>query len=415
MFSFSVRSLPAIGFAVATTALLSSQMVLAEPAPPYESLISRLDEIPSTLEAEALREAAAARVQQARARPNPTIGLESADAYGGGPFAGYGRAETTLSVSQPLELWGQRGARVEAAQAEADATGLRSDQQRWLTAGRIALAYAQAEAAIRRYDLAAEALALTEDDGRAVAALVNEGREAELRGVQAQSETEASRAALDAARANRDSALAQLTAVAMLEELATSVDGTLLDRTPPSSGASDELLAVKVAAAEVDAAKHLVTVEKLRARPSVTATLGVRRYEEFATEAYTVGVSVTVPIFNRNKGSVNAALAEQRAAEARLLTQRLETQAARRAAEANLTAADSRTRAADSGVAAAEEAYELARVGFDAGRISQLELRSSRASLISSHNSAVDARLSRVLAEIDLARLEGRAPFGGTP
>ena len=61
---------------------------------------------------------------------------------------------------------------------------------------------------------------------------------------------------------------------------------------------------------------------------------------------------------------------------------------------------------------AAEEAYRLSRIGFEAGRISQLELRSSRAALIAARNAAVDARLARVRAEIDLARLQGRAPFG---
>ena len=66
-------------------------------------------------------------------------------------------------------------------------------------------------------------------------------------------------------------------------------------------------------------------------------------------------------------------------------------------------------------MATAEEAYRLSRVGFDAGRISQLELRSSRAALIAARNAAVDARQARVMAEIDLALLEGRAPFGETP
>mgnify|MGYP002653611556 CR=1 FL=1 len=71
--------------------------------------------------------------------------------------------------------------------------------------------------------------------------------------------------------------------------------------------------------------------------------------------------------------------------------------------------------AADAGVTSSEEAYRLSRVGFDAGRISQLELRSSRAALIAARNAAVDARQARVMAEIDLALLEGRAPFGETP
>jgi cobalt-zinc-cadmium efflux system outer membrane protein len=65
------------------------------------------------------------------------------------------------------------------------------------------------------------------------------------------------------------------------------------------------------------------------------------------------------------------------------------------------------------GVASAEEAYRLSRLGFEAGRISQLELRSTRVALISARDAAVEARLARVRAEIELARLQGRAPFEG--
>jgi cobalt-zinc-cadmium efflux system outer membrane protein len=79
-----------------------------------------------------------------------------------------------------------------------------------------------------------------------------------------------------------------------------------------------------------------------------------------------------------------------------------------------LRSANSRVWATDGGVTAAEEAYRLSRIGFEAGRISQLELSSSRAALIAARNAAVDARLARVRAEVDLARLQGRFPFGSS-
>jgi len=113
-------------------------------APSYESLIARLEQTPSAMEAEALSDAANARAQQARALPNPTIGLEAENVYGTGPYTGLGNADTTVSISQPLELFGQRGARINAARAEANAVGLRSEQMLWQAAGRLALVYAEA-------------------------------------------------------------------------------------------------------------------------------------------------------------------------------------------------------------------------------------------------------------------------------
>ena len=55
----------------------------------------------------------------------------------------------------------------------------------------------------------------------------------------------------------------------------------------------------------------------------------------------------------------------------------------------------------------------LSRIGFESGRISQVELRVTRTALVNARSAAVDARLARVRAEIDLARLNGRAPFEG--
>jgi len=174
-------------------------------------------------------------------------------------------------------------------------------------------------------------------------------------------------------------------------------------------------LAVRIAEAEADAAGKLVDVERKRALPDLSVTAAQTRFREGGERAYNLGVSLSIPLFDRNRGGIRAANADQRAAEARLDQQRRDSEAARLSAVAGLKAASSRTRAADESVVAAEEAYRLARVGFDAGRISQLELRSTRSALIAARGTAVDARLSRVAAEIDLARLEGRAPFVEAP
>ena len=410
------RSLRAIGCTMVAASLISTPSILAAPAPSYEVLIDQLGLSPATLEAEALYDAAEAQARQARALPNPSITLEAENAYGSGPYSGYGSADSTISISQPLELWGQRGARIRAAQAEAEAAGLRRDQTRWMTAGRLAIAYAEAEAAALRHKLAGEALSLTQDELRAAQALVDQGREPTLRALQANSEVAAAQAILDEARANRDAALAQLTALASLDEPASSISYSLLDRVPEEPDAFSTVpMAVRVAEAELDAAEGLVTVEQRRARPDVTASLGMQRFGETSDKAFMFGVSLSIPIFDRNKGAISAAQAQQRAAEARLAYSRSEVLAAHRAAQASLSASNSRTHAADSGVAAATEAYRLARIGYDAGRLSQLELRSIRTALIDARYAAVDARLARVRAEIDLARLEGRVPFGEAP
>ena len=409
------RSRLAIGCALVAMATVAIGPAWADPVPSYEELLERIGLTPGALEADALVDAAEARVRQAGVRPNPELSLEAENAFGSGPFSGYDNAETTLSVSQDLELWGRRGARVGVAQAEGRTSLLRRDLANLDAAGRLALAYAEAEAAERRLQLAQEALDLTIADARALMILVEEGREPLFRGIQAQSQAAAARAALDEAQAERDAAFARLTAVAMLPNLVTSIGASLLDREPPAlvptSSTSPE---VRVAEAERDAAESRIEVERVRARPDVRVSVGVRRYEAEDATALTFGVSMPLPLFDRNRGNYDAAQAEFRAADARVMAATQTAQADLAGAEARLRSANSRVWATDGGVTAAEEAYRLSRIGFEAGRISQLELSSSRAALIAARNAAVDARLARVRAEVDLARLQGRFPFGSS-
>lgn len=409
------RRLPrlAAGCVMVAVATALAGPAWADPAPAFEILLQQVGASPTTVEADALRDAAEARVRQARVWPNPTLALDVENAFGNGPFQGFGNAETTLGVTQDLELWGRRGARVDAARAEAGTAALRRDLAVVDAAGRLALVYAEAEAAERRFDLAEEALSVTLADARAALTLVEEGREPMVRALQGESEAATARAALDEARAERDAAFARLTAVAMLPTPVTAIEASLIDQVPPVALASDGATpVVRVAEAERDAAERRIAIERIQSRPDVSASVGVRRYEAEDATALTLGLSLPLPLFDRNRGNIDAAQAEFRAAEARLLNARQEAQADRDAAKARLSASASRVSATDAGVTAAQEAYRLSRIGFDAGRISQLELRSSRGALILARNTAVDARLARVRAEIDLARLQGRAPFG---
>ena len=68
MFTPLGRPLIAVGLAVAVLALASPSMAndtVVETAPSYDDLVARLDALPSTLEANAVYDAAAARAEQA--------------------------------------------------------------------------------------------------------------------------------------------------------------------------------------------------------------------------------------------------------------------------------------------------------------------------------------------------------------
>ena len=185
----------AVGCALAALTAVLASPAWADPAPSFPALLARLDQTPASQEAEALSEAAEARVRQARARPNPTLGLDASNVFGSGPYRGLDNAETTLSFSQDLELWGRRTARINAARADAGTAALQRDLAVLNAAGRLAQVYAEAEAAQRRAVLAEDSLSLTIADARAALILVEQGREPLLRGIQGESEAAAAIAA----------------------------------------------------------------------------------------------------------------------------------------------------------------------------------------------------------------------------
>lgn len=308
------RSPRAAGLVVALLlGLAPAASVMAQAAPSYDTLLERLDQLPGTRVGTALAEAADARADQARALPNPSLSYSAENAWGTGSYGGMGKADTVLTLSQPLEVWGQRGARVRAARAEAQAANLRGAQSRSDVASQLAVVYAQAESALRRYTLAEEALTLTRDDANAVNAMVKQGREPQLRAVQAQSEVANASAALDEAQAFRDAALARLAGAALLDAPVHSIDDSLLDRAPPlPRGATDTALAVRIAEAEADAAGKLVDVERKRALPDLSVTAAQTRFREGGERAYNLGVSLSIPLFDRNRGGIRAANADQR-------------------------------------------------------------------------------------------------------
>ena len=64
------------------------------------------------------------------------------------------------------------------------------------------------------------------------------------------------------------------------------------------------------------------------------------------------------------------------------------------------------------GEAAAAEAYRLARIGYEAGRLPLLELTAARRALAAARLQTLEARLARVRALAEAARLAGKTPFG---
>lgn len=411
--TFELRGPPLVGLLLLASFGLPPAAI-AEPAPPYASLLAQAQaDAPRLAEVEANVAQAQGLARQAAARPNPVLGLDVENLSNVGSPQGLDPRQTTLSVEQTLEFGGKRSARIAAGRAGVTAAQARGQLTRVEYAAQLAVAYAEAEAAAAKFAQAEESLAAADADARAARELVDAGREAELRALQASAERDAARAERDEAVAARDSAFAKLSALVGSPSVFDSTSESLLTRAAalPATGAGDTP-AIAAARAERDAAAARVRVEARQASPDVTVSAGVRRLQGDDATAMVAGVSVPLPLFNRNRGATDAARAELRASEARLRQAEFDAAADLRAAQSQARSAAARVEAASSGESAAAEAYRLARLGYEAGRLPLLELSSARRALAAARVRTLDARLARVRAEAEIARLTGRTPFG---
>jgi outer membrane protein, heavy metal efflux system len=409
--------------AAITLAVLGSFEVTAAAAqalPPFPQLLRQSESLsPRLIEGEANLQAAQGFARQSAALPNPTISYESENFGGSNNFARVSPVQNTVGLSETVEIGGKRSARIAAEAANVQAAKAGYEQVRADFARDLAIAYVGCEAAELRVNLVQEELARAGEDLRAARLLVEAGRESELRSIQAQAALTNTQADLESARADLSEALINVSTLAGTSQPYTDVRPLLLRAadtlTLPSEEIPPQAPALRTAEAERDAAARRLEVERKRPISDITVSVGSRRLAGLDATALVAGVSVPLPIFDRNRGAIAAQLSELHAADARLTSVRLEVQGNWRAAFAQARAANSRLKASNESEAAAREAYRLGRIGYEAGRTPLIELLAIRRALSETQFRSVEARLARVRAEITLSHLVGRIPFEDAP
>ena len=410
-----LRRTPLSKFIFSTLFLATTPVAYAVDAPSFGALLQQAQvNAPQLLEQAANVRAASADVRQAGAWLNPTLNAVSENI--GASQAGVSQREDTYSVTQALEIGGKRAARIDAGQRRSAAASALERQTRIGFSGDLAIAYATAEAMQQRQEVAQAELARAKADLRAANALVEAGREANLRSAQARASTAAAEAAVQSASANATGALERLGALAGASEPYTRIVhpllGTAATHPPAAQWNAANTPALATATAERDALSAQVRIEEKRALPDIGVTLGMRKFGYTEQKAATIGVSLSIPLFDRNKDGIDAARERANSAAMRMETARLNAGAAHRSAVAQITASEHRLEAAELGQTAALDAYRLGRIGYEAGKTALLELLAIRRLLSEAMERTIEARLDRIRAIATLSMAEGRIAFG---
>lgn len=351
-------------------------------------------------------ETAEALVTQAGLRPNPELSLEAENVAGTGPYSGTQSSEYTLSAGLPIELGGKRGARLDAARADLTVARLREQLALADIGLMVRQRYVSAVAAQARVELAQGVFDRSRELARVAQALVDAGREPPLRALRARSELAEAEAELKAAQAG---ALASRFALgALWSQDPAPVPGTAFPEIAPPHEllAAYDGLETRLATAERAAAEAGVARERSLGRPDPTVSAGVRRFAESNDQALVVGISIPLPLRDRNQGNLAAAQARVRSAAAREAVAQLDYRQSVAEARAQYLAAEAKADTLEAqSLPQAEEALRLAQLGYREGKFELIEVLSAGDARDGIRRALIDAREAQGRAAALLIRL----------
>jgi cobalt-zinc-cadmium efflux system outer membrane protein len=354
-------------------------------------------------------EATQGQVIQGQARPNPELAYSLEDQ----------RAATrtqSVQINLPVEIGGKRAARITAAERGRDIAVEELNARRVEIRAAVVAAFFETLAAQERAALAGASVDLAKRATDAVAKRVAAGKVSPVEETKARVAEAGVRVELAQAQSEQRSARARL--------------ASLLGANPPRftfvAGNVDELPAVPLfdnvqqrlsasptmrrAQLEVERRRSLVDVERSKRIPDVTFSLGVKRPNELQRDQLLFGVSVPLPLFDRNQGNLLEALKREDKArdELQALSVRISTDVlqARERLESVRGEIDVLQRDVLPG---AKSAYDAATVGFENGKFNFLEVLDAQRTYFAAKSQYLKALAEAHRAAADIDRVLGES------
>lgn len=361
-------------------------------------------------------EAASGELLQAGSYPNPDFSIETEDF--GGDLPGSSESQTTLALSQSIDAFGVRRALADAARAGRSLAQADMDRVRRDLLAEVDRRFARLIAAQMREEILLEGTRIADTLEITVRALAEAGEISpievdrvaaersliEIEGVAARADAGRARAALSALWSQPDPD--SVHAAGSIDDLPQAPPcGAILGSPLPAPERSRSEAEVSMREAGIRAA--------LRARlPSIDLAGGVRRFASTGDHGLVASLSLSLPMFDRNGGAIDAARA--RAAGARAARDALPG----RIAKDRIAACET----LQSGIAGAQllrervlpgltQAHEAIREGYRLGKFRLLDVLDARRTLVDARLRYVDALEAVAVARADLEQTLNESPL----
>lgn len=366
--------------------------------------------------------AAEGRREQAGLRPNPELDLELENFSGSGTLSGTDALETTLTLSQLIELGGKRDSRLGVAGAEIDLIAVEQSLHRLDAFAEVTRRFIRLVADQDQLKLARSAEELAQQFSDGVTARVKAARSPVAE--QSRAGIALARARLETARAGRSLETSRRSLAAMWGSAEPGFAVARADlRTRPAVVAYEllvERLESNPAIARYLSEERLreaeLSLARANRRGDLTVAGGLRRLEESGDVAAVLSLTVPLPVANRNQGAIREAQARldqvsrERAAvfsatRAELFGLYQSLEQARLEADALETEL----------IPGAQTALAETQYGFERGRFSYLEVAEARRELAELQRARVEADAGFHLVLTEIERLTGESLSGQAP
>ncbi len=409
------------GFAVASTLsgqAAPSEMAVVEPSGPVtlrDALALAMLHNPELRTYPYDLRAAEARVLQAGLRPNPELEIEVEEFAGSGERSDFDVAETTVQVGQPIELGGKRGKRVRLASLDKELVRWDYESGRLDVIRDVRQAFAAVLAAQDRVALAERLLDLSRQAYAAVAQRVEAGKDSPVDELRAGVVLSKSRIELQ--KAQKALTVARHNLAAAWGGVAASFEravGDFYEVSPLVPPAGNTVAAV---AANPDVARWetqeqrqraALRLEKARAVPDIMIGGGVQRFEQTDDSALVFALAVPIPLFDRNQGGIQQAIADLGKARRQYEAVQVRTLAALCEATGALAGAyDEVAILRDDVLPRARQAFEAAREGYQQGKFDYLYVLDTQRTLFETQAQYIDSVEAWHKAQAVVERLIG--------
>ncbi|MEK6599483.1 MAG: TolC family protein [Deltaproteobacteria bacterium] len=291
-----------------------------------------LDKNPELAAFSVERRVAEGRVIQSGLLPNPELSALYENIGGAKEITGGG--QTTIQISQLIELGGKRSARTHVAHLSQDLAEKDYERKRIEVLTGVSKTFIKTLSAQQKLAIAEEMAGLAKQFVKTVSERVLAGK------VSPVEETKA-KVALSLVMVEQERAKLEL---ASARKSLSSIWGSISPRFKTAVGDMEEDIApvppfeqltarltnnpdVILRFAEISRRKAIIDMVRSKAAPDITVNAGYRRFTGYDENSAVFGVSIPLPIFNRNQGGM---------IESRLLLSKAEEE--RRAAEVNAAA-----------------------------------------------------------------------------